>query len=85
MSFAASGTVLSVDVVAGDTVEEGQQLATIDTLQLTAARGAALYDLEAAKASLEEAQEAADGSDSSDALIESRTAQLAAASAPPPR
>lgn len=79
VSFAASGTVLTVDVEEGDTVEEGQQLATIDTLELTAARAEALYDLETAKAALEEAEEAADGSDSSDALIESRTAQLAVA------
>src|SRR5665648_1206332 len=33
VSFEASGTVMSVDVVAGQTVTAGQTLATIDTLR----------------------------------------------------
>lgn len=79
VSFAASGTVLSVDVAAGDTVTAGQQLGTIDTLQLTADRASAAYDLEVARTALEEAEDADDDSDSADALVTSRTASLALA------
>lgn len=49
LSFAASGTVLSVDVVAGQTVEAGDELAAIDTLQATA-------DLLQAEATLADAE-----------------------------
>lgn len=49
VSFAASGTVLTVDVAEGSVVTAGQQLATIDTLQLTST-------LLSAKATLAEAQ-----------------------------
>ncbi|WP_313558098.1 efflux RND transporter periplasmic adaptor subunit, partial [Miniimonas arenae] len=79
VSFAAAGTVQTVDVAEGDTVTAGQTLATIDTLQLDATRTEALYDLEVAKAALEEAQDADDDSDSANALVESRTAALAVA------
>ncbi|WP_159096476.1 efflux RND transporter periplasmic adaptor subunit [Miniimonas sp. S16] len=79
VSFAATGTVQTVDVAEGDTVTAGQTLATIDTLQLDATRTEALYDLEVAKAALEEAQDADDDSDGANALVESRTAALAVA------
>ena len=81
ISFEAAGTVTAVDVDEGDTVAEGDVLATIDTLQLDAALAAASYDLEVARASLTEAEEADDGSDSAAALIESRQAALAVAEA----
>lgn len=61
VSFAASGTVQTVDVAAGTVVTVGQQLATIDTLQLNA-------DLLDAKVTLADAQaRLADDSDTSTA------------------
>jgi macrolide-specific efflux system membrane fusion protein len=76
VSFAVSGTVTSVDVAAGDTVTEGQQLATVDTLQLNAALLQAKADLASAQASLSNAQDEADGSDSSDAQVAALSAQV---------
>jgi macrolide-specific efflux system membrane fusion protein len=76
VSFAVSGTVTSVDVAAGDTVTAGQQLATVDTLQLNAALLQAKADLASAQASLSNAQDEADGSDSSDAQVAALSAQV---------
>ncbi|GIG35984.1 efflux RND transporter periplasmic adaptor subunit [Cellulomonas pakistanensis] len=76
VSFAVSGTVTSVDVAAGDTVTAGQQLATVDTLQLNAALLQARADLASARASLSNAQDEADGSDSSDAQVAALSAQV---------
>jgi multidrug efflux pump subunit AcrA (membrane-fusion protein) len=76
VSFAVSGTVTSVDVAAGDTVTAGQQLATVDTLQLNADLLSAKSDLVSAQAELTDAEDDADGSDSSDAQIASLTAQV---------
>ncbi len=76
VSFAVSGTVTSVDVAAGDTVTTGQQLATVDTLQLNAALLQAEAELASAQASLSNAQDEADGSDSSDAQVAALSAQV---------
>ena len=76
VSFAVSGTVTSVDVAVGDTVTAGQQLATVDTLQLDAALLQAKADLASAQASLSDAQDEADGSDSSDARLAALSAQV---------
>lgn len=76
VSFAVSGTVTSVDVAAGDTVTAGQQLATVDTLQLNAALLQAEAELASAQASLSNAEDEADGSDSSDAQVAALSAQV---------
>ncbi len=76
VSFEVTGTVTSVDVAAGDTVTAGQQLATVDTLDLNAALLAAKADLASAQASLSNAEDEADGSDSSDAQIAALSAQV---------
>lgn len=76
VSFAVSGTVTSVDVAVGDTVTAGQQLATVDTLQLNAALLQAKAELASAQASLSNAQDEADGSDSSDAQVAALSAQV---------
>lgn len=81
VSFEVPGTVASVDVSAGDTVTAGQQLATVDTLQLNADLLAAKSALVSAQADLANAQDEADGSDSSDAQIASLTAQVEVAQA----
>ncbi|WP_158370516.1 efflux RND transporter periplasmic adaptor subunit [Cellulosimicrobium cellulans] len=81
VSFAVSGTVTSVDVAVGDTVTAGQQLATVDTLQLNAALLQARADLASAQASLSNAQDEADGSDSSDAQVAALSAQADVAQA----
>lgn len=76
VSFAVSGTVTSVDVAAGDTVTAGQQLATVDTLQLNAALLQAKAELASAQAALSDAEDEADGSDSSDAQVAALSAQV---------
>lgn len=76
VSFAVSGTVTSVDVAAGDTVAAGQQLATVDTLQLDAALLQARADLAAAQAALSDAQDASDGSDSAVAQVAALAAKV---------
>ncbi len=60
VSFAAAGTVLTVEVAEGTVVSAGQQLATIDTLQLNAT-------LLSAKATLAEAEAQLDGASTSTA------------------
>lgn len=79
VSFAASGTVQSVEVAAGDTVEAGQTLATIDTLQLDAALARANADLAQAQADLADARESDDGSDAAEAAVEARESAVAVA------
>ncbi|MDF9877292.1 multidrug efflux pump subunit AcrA (membrane-fusion protein) [Cellulosimicrobium cellulans] len=79
VSFAAAGTVLTVEVAAGDTVEAGQTLATIDTLQLDAALAQADADLAQAQADLADAQESDDGSDAAGAAVEARESAVAVA------
>jgi macrolide-specific efflux system membrane fusion protein len=79
VSFAAAGTVQTVEVAAGDTVEAGQTLATIDTLQLDAALAQANADLAQAQADLADAQEADDGSDAAGAAVEARQSAVAVA------
>lgn len=79
VSFDASGTVQTVDVAAGDTVEAGQTLATIDTLQLDAALASANADLAQAQADLADAEESDDGSDAATATVEAREAAVAVA------
>lgn len=76
VSFEVTGTVTSVGVAAGDTVAAGQQLATVDTLSLDAALLQAKADLASAQASLSNAQDEADGTDSSDAQIAALSAQV---------
>ncbi|MBM7818375.1 macrolide-specific efflux system membrane fusion protein [Cellulosimicrobium cellulans] len=79
VSFAAAGTVQTVEVAAGDTVEAGQTLATIDTLQLDAALAQANADLAQAQADLADAQESDDGSDAAGAAVEARESAVAVA------
>jgi macrolide-specific efflux system membrane fusion protein len=81
VSFAVTGTVTSVDVAAGDTVAAGQQLATVDTLDLNAALLQAKAELASAQASLSDAQDEADGSDASDAQVAAASAQVDVAQA----
>ncbi|MFV0433608.1 MAG: efflux RND transporter periplasmic adaptor subunit [Leucobacter sp.] len=79
-NFVASGTVTSVDVEAGDTVREGQRLATVDALQTNADLLQARADLADAEAQLASAQEEADGSAASDARIAARESAVSVAS-----
>jgi macrolide-specific efflux system membrane fusion protein len=76
VAFAAKGTVLTVDVAEGDLVEEGQVLATIDTLQLNADLLDAKATLAQAERTLASAEAAADGSDASDATIAAAQARV---------
>lgn len=79
VSFEASGTVLSVEVAAGDTVAAGQPLATIDTLRLDAALAQANADLAQAQAALADAEADDDGSDAAQAAVEARESAVAVA------
>ncbi len=79
VSFAASGTVKSVAVVAGDTVEAGQLLATVDTLRVNAELLQAQADLADAQASLVSEQSSADGTAASSARIAARQAAVTVA------
>lgn len=81
VSFEASGTVTSVDVVAGQTVTAGQTLATIDTLTLNAELLAAKATLATAKARLADSEDGDDGSDASAAQIAANAAQVEVAAA----
>lgn len=76
VSFAGSGTVTAVDVQAGDTVEAGQALATIDPLQLDAAVLSAKADLAEAQATLADSQDSSDGSAADLARISADQAQV---------
>lgn len=79
VNFAASGTVTSVDVKAGDTVTAGQKLASVDSLQSDANLLQARADLADAEAQLASAQNDADGSAASDAQIAARQSAVAVA------
>lgn len=81
VSFDVSGTVTSVDVAVGDTVAAGQQLATVDTLDLNAALLQAKAELAGAQASLSDAEAEADGTASSDAQVAALSAQVDVAQA----
>lgn len=81
VSFAVSGTVLSVDVAEGDTVEAGQTLATVDTLQLNADLLEAKATLATAEANLSDLEDADDGSDAASAQIAAASAQVDVAKA----
>ena len=81
VSFEATGTVTSVDVVAGQTVTAGQALATIDTLTLNADLLSAKATLATAKARLADSKDGDDGSDASAAQIAANAAQVEVAAA----
>jgi len=81
VSFEATGTVTSVDVVAGQTVTAGQTLATIDTLTLNADLLSAKATLATAKARLADSEDGDDGSDASAAQIAANAAQVEVAAA----
>ena len=76
LTFEATGKVTAVNVSEGETVKEGDVLATIDTLQLTADLKAAQAELASAEATYANAKDNADGSDQSDAQIESAKANV---------
>jgi macrolide-specific efflux system membrane fusion protein len=81
VSFQVGGTVTAVSVAAGDTVQVGQTLATVDTLQLDANLLDAKATLATAKAKLADLRAAGDGSDASDAQIAAASAQVDVAAA----
>ncbi|MCL2465090.1 MAG: biotin/lipoyl-binding protein [Micrococcales bacterium] len=81
VSFAVSGTVTAVDVKAGDTVKKGQQLATVDTLQLNASLLTAKANLISAQAKLADLKSASDGSATATAQIAAATANVKVAQA----
>lgn len=72
VSFVASGTVTSIAVEAGDTVEQAQILATVDSLQMDANLLQAKADLADAQAQLASEQASADGSAASNARLAAR-------------
>lgn len=63
LTFDASSTVTSVDVSVGDTVTEGQQLATIDDSSLELALDSAQADLTAAQENLADLEDSDDATD----------------------
>lgn len=81
ISFEAAGTVTAVQVAAGDTVEAGQTLATIDTLQLNADLLEAKATLASAQARLASAEDDDDGSDAAEAQVAAASAQVDVAQA----
>lgn len=81
VSFEAPGTVTTVQVAAGDTVQAGQVLATIDTLQLTADLLEAKATLASAQARLASAKADDDGSDAAEAQVAAASAQVDVAQA----
>lgn len=81
VSFAAAGTVTAVDVAAGDTVEAGQVLATIDTLRLNADLLEAKATLASAQARLASAEDDDDGSTAAEAQVAAASAQVDVAQA----
>ncbi|WP_084076789.1 efflux RND transporter periplasmic adaptor subunit [Demequina sp. NBRC 110057] len=76
LAFEASGTVTKVNVEEGDTVEKGDVIAVIDTLQLTASLREAEASLAQAEATLSNLEDEDDGSDSSEAQIEAAKSQI---------
>jgi len=81
VAFTAAGTVTQVSVSVGDTVQAGDTLAVIDTLQLEAARAAARADLAEAQAALADARESDDGSSAATARVTAEEAAVAVAQA----
>lgn len=81
VTFEAPGTVTTVQVAVGDTVEAGQPLATIDTLQLTADLLEAKATLASAQARLASAEDDDDGSDAAEAQVAAASAQVDVAQA----
>lgn len=81
VSFEVSGTVTSVAVVAGETVEAGQTLATVDTLQLNADLLSAKATLASAQARLAESEDTDDGTNAAEAQVAADAAQVEVAQA----
>lgn len=81
VSWEGSGTVLTVDVAAGATVAAGQQLGTIDTLQLNADLLEAQATLASAQAKLADAKSSSSGSTADKAAIAAATASVSVAEA----
>ncbi|MFT4030250.1 MAG: efflux RND transporter periplasmic adaptor subunit [Protaetiibacter sp.] len=81
VSWEGSGTVLSVDVVAGQTVAVGDTLGTIDTLQLNADLLEAQSTLASAQAKLSDAEDESSGSTADEAAIAAATAAVSVAEA----
>jgi macrolide-specific efflux system membrane fusion protein len=79
VSFAASGTVLSVKVAAGQTVKKGDVLATITTQQAAADLASAQATLASDQARLADAQSSSDGSAADVAQIASDQAAVTVA------
>ena len=77
VSFAVSGTVTAVPVVAGTTVTAGQVLATVDTLSLDAAVLEAQATLATARAKLASSVSDSDGTSAAVAQIAAQTASVA--------
>lgn len=77
VNYSVSGTVTKVYVKAGDTVKKNQVLARIDNTSLADAVDLAAANLDAAEASLDEAED----NDSSDSAINAASAQVDSASA----
>jgi macrolide-specific efflux system membrane fusion protein len=69
LGFEVAGTVTSVNVREGDSVEAGTVLATVDDLAATESLLAAQADLATARARLAESEEASSGSDADVATI----------------
>ncbi|GAA5025458.1 biotin/lipoyl-binding protein [Microbacterium fluvii] len=76
VSFAVSGTVTKVAVEAGETVEKGQTLAKVDTLELKASLLEAKATLAEAEATLATAEDDNDGTDSAQAREDAAAAAV---------
>ena len=81
VSFSVPGTVTSVDVAVGDTVTQGQKLATVDTLELNADLLDAKATLVSAQATLANARDDDDRSDVAQARLDAAAAQVDVAQA----
>ena len=81
VDFEGSGTVLTVDVVEGEAVTEGQQLATIDTLTLNASLLDAKATLASAQARLSDSRSSSSGSAADTAQISADAAAVEVAEA----
>ena len=81
VDWEGSGTVLSVEVEAGQTVAAGDTLGTIDTLQLNAELLEAQSTLASAQAKLSDAKSSSSGSTADKASIAAATASVSVAEA----
>ncbi|MDJ0348907.1 biotin/lipoyl-binding protein [Cryobacterium sp. PH29-G1] len=79
VSFAASGTVTAVNVVAGTVVAAGDALATVDTLTVDAELLAARATLATAAAKLADSQDSSDGGTADLAQIAANAASVTTA------